>query len=168
MQEGQPYEIVHSGNISLVSSFNTVFQSSSVFEGKFMGATTADLDLSPSTASTTAGSQTSEACLIQTRSPGWAIPSRVRVDLQPRPIQGKLETTALPGPRSPQLSTGNYYGSRAAPPSPVTVDLRCLVNFFAFDPELAIEDTLAISPAVLEQASIVAGRIQWPAADRLK
>ena len=46
MQEGQPYEIVHSGNISFVSSFNTIFQCGRVFEGKLARAADG-VDLDP-------------------------------------------------------------------------------------------------------------------------
>ena len=135
VQEGQPHEIVDRRDVSFVSSFDAVLECGRIFEGKFSSA--ADeawtWTLKPSTASTTAGSQTSEAWRIQTRSPGWAIrlyASR-RVDLQPWPIQGKLETTASRATPA-QVALAEYSRAVASPRNPETDDLRCrAARFFA-------------------------------------
>ena len=48
MQEGQSHQIIHSGNISFVSSFNTIFQCCRIFEGKLARAANGvDLDPQP-------------------------------------------------------------------------------------------------------------------------
>ena len=48
MQEGQPYQIINCGNISFVSSFNTIFQCGRVLEAKLARAADGvDLDPEP-------------------------------------------------------------------------------------------------------------------------
>ena len=48
VQERQPYEIINCGNISFISSFNTIFQRCRIFEGKLArAADRVDLDPQP-------------------------------------------------------------------------------------------------------------------------
>ena len=117
VQERQPYQIVHSGNISFVATLDAVLQCCRIFEGKFSSAADGvDLDPQPIDGIDDRWFPDFRGVPYPDALAGLGHPTlrAVRADLQPWPIQGKLETTALPGRRPPKPAFECFSGSCAS------------------------------------------------------
>ena len=107
MQEGQSHQIVDRGNISFISPFHTVFQCCSVLEGKLARAADG-VDLDPESIHRIDNSRFPDLGRVADPDALAGLGHSLRVDLQHWPIQGKLETTALPR-RRPSKQVLGYF-----------------------------------------------------------